>query len=776
MADVKTLQTRISLKYDSYDNWSNTEVEGKGGNLVLLPGELGICEVPATNVDSNVAPTVLFKVGGAKYTAEDAAAGKGTEGELMKFKDLPWASAKAADVYGWAKKSEEDFKKWLDKTAGFATDAEVEALVAPERARIAALEAKFGENDGTIDKQIEALKGRLDIIEGGEDVEGSIDNAIKVANAYTDNKAADIKTAYEKYADDKDVARKTYIDNEVETLEAADAELAGRLDVIEGDAETEGSIAKAIADAVVDLEDYADQVEVDAVEAAKDYTDEVIGDKAVGETAATGIRKEIADAEAAAKAYTDTAVSTQATVDAAQNAEIEKKLDKADYEAYIAGKSMSDADLKKYAEDEADAAEAAAIAAAIAAAKTETEKQVKAFKDSDFSDLSARVAGIDEAYKAADTTLGNKITAIEDKLADVTNVMDFVGAGAELPETAQKGDVYVINEGDDAGKEFVYDGTAWVEFGFATANETAIANLQDRMDTAEDAIDDLEAVVAAKLASGDFDTWKQSHENDHANKQSAITEAINAEKTARETAINGINNKIGTADDAVTAATVYGAIAAAKQAGIDADAKAAGAVGRLDLVEPKVTTLQDIVNGYTDKGSIKTAIEAAASAAATADGKAVAADEKAVDAQTRVGVLETTTVPGVKTIAENAQTRVAAVEVRMTDAEGNITTLQNIVSGYTDAGSVKAAIDAAANAASVADGKAVAAQQAADKAQGEVDALETVVAGVKTTAEDAQTRVAAIEADYVKATDLVNDYYIFNCGSSTTVVHENAAN
>ena len=125
---IKELQTRIALKYDSYANWTNTDTEGKGGNLVLLPGELGICEIPAANADSHVAPTVLFKVGGSKYSAADAAEGKGTEGELMKFKDLPWASAKAADVYGWAKKSEADFKTWLSATAGFATDAEVEAL------------------------------------------------------------------------------------------------------------------------------------------------------------------------------------------------------------------------------------------------------------------------------------------------------------------------------------------------------------------------------------------------------------------------------------------------------------------------------------------------------------------------------------------------------------------------------------------------------------------------------------------------------------------------
>lgn len=87
MAD-KVLQTRIALKYDTLENWQNVTVEGKGGNLVLKAGEMGLVAIPTgSNLKQTTPPAVMFKVG------------DGTSA----FKDLPWGSALAADVYSWAK-------------------------------------------------------------------------------------------------------------------------------------------------------------------------------------------------------------------------------------------------------------------------------------------------------------------------------------------------------------------------------------------------------------------------------------------------------------------------------------------------------------------------------------------------------------------------------------------------------------------------------------------------------------------------------------------------
>lgn len=82
MAQDKILQTRISLKYDTYANWHSK-------NPQLLEGEVAVVVIPGSDpVDtiSNV-PTVLFKVG------------DGTK----KFNDLPWVSGPAGDVHAWAK-------------------------------------------------------------------------------------------------------------------------------------------------------------------------------------------------------------------------------------------------------------------------------------------------------------------------------------------------------------------------------------------------------------------------------------------------------------------------------------------------------------------------------------------------------------------------------------------------------------------------------------------------------------------------------------------------
>ena len=79
----KTLKTRIKLKYDSLANW-----QGDGASVVLLKGEVAICEVPTGgSLEQVTPPAILFKVGDGVKT----------------FAELPWVSGLAADVYAWAK-------------------------------------------------------------------------------------------------------------------------------------------------------------------------------------------------------------------------------------------------------------------------------------------------------------------------------------------------------------------------------------------------------------------------------------------------------------------------------------------------------------------------------------------------------------------------------------------------------------------------------------------------------------------------------------------------
>lgn len=113
MANEKILNTRIQLKYDSYEKWNSSSV-------VLKAGEIAIAHLGPTNKDNSTHASgqhpVLIKVGDNSHT----------------FAQLPWLSALAADVYAWAKKENPDWSDFPalpievvdDGTGKFITDIE----------------------------------------------------------------------------------------------------------------------------------------------------------------------------------------------------------------------------------------------------------------------------------------------------------------------------------------------------------------------------------------------------------------------------------------------------------------------------------------------------------------------------------------------------------------------------------------------------------------------------------------------------------------------------
>lgn len=88
----KKLNVRIALKYDTYANWTTN-------NPILKAGEVAVATIPIgdTNNVSTSLPAVLMKVG------------DGTS----NYNALPFLSAKAADVYAYAKKPEAEFIAWI---------------------------------------------------------------------------------------------------------------------------------------------------------------------------------------------------------------------------------------------------------------------------------------------------------------------------------------------------------------------------------------------------------------------------------------------------------------------------------------------------------------------------------------------------------------------------------------------------------------------------------------------------------------------------------------
>ena len=106
--------TRVQLKFDTWDNWANET----GQAFVPMAGEICICKIPKEETNTG------------EVIAEDAYLVKVGDGETT-FETLPWLSAQAADVYAWAKMSEEEFRAWLVSAAGpsLATNTQVASIV-----------------------------------------------------------------------------------------------------------------------------------------------------------------------------------------------------------------------------------------------------------------------------------------------------------------------------------------------------------------------------------------------------------------------------------------------------------------------------------------------------------------------------------------------------------------------------------------------------------------------------------------------------------------------
>lgn len=788
---VKELLTRIALKYDSYSAWSDASVAGKGANLVLLNGELGICEIPSANADSNVAPTVLFKVGNGS----------------KKFSELPWASAKAADVYNWAKASEvkRDGKKLvfvggaadgsnLEVTFDYVTLSEVQAITNGLASRISSLETSVGSN-GEIGKSVADHETRLDKLEGADTVEGSVANALKVAKAYTDTRETAITSAYQTYADqaeaDAVASAKSYTDAEAKKVSDAAAKVASDLSAHEAKKDNPHGVTAA-------------QVGLGNVENKSVATiKSELGTNGTIEANKTGFAT-------GGAVYTAVEAAKSAAIDHADGLNTAMNTRVGNLESFKTAQETKNGELAQDITDEATARENAdkaindkiggsfdatnTVAKAIAAAQTNAEANAATTAQSKVDALAngqvklnkEAISAMDAAYKAADAELDGRLDAVEGKLANVTNVMDFRGAVEELPAVTgyQDGDVIVVTAGDNKGKEYVLSNGAWVEFGNTDANSAAISALQGRMTTAEGDIDKLEgragALEAADLALDQRLDAIEGANGAIAQGDAATLASAKSYTDGRETAIR---SELKTAYEAYADKSETDAVASAKSytdgqiSSLKSTLEAAD-----DAIETDVKALQDIVNGYSAKGSIKSAVDAKL-ATATFDTWTAEHEDGHAKSATEITAEITSAVNTEKSARETAvsgvDAKVTALGTRVGTAEGNITTLQGIVSSGADAnaklrtdiaelqGIVKTGADA--NATLRSDLKTL--QDVVNHSTTGLAATKAIADSAKTKAEDAQSRVAKIEADYIKAADEL----IFNCGTSTEVVHVKAA-
>lgn len=149
MAD-KILKTRIKLKYDTLANW-----QGDGASVVLLKGEIAICEVPTGgSLEQVTPPAILFKVGDGVKT----------------FAQLPWASALAADVYAWAKAATKPTYNTSEIT-GLTSALAGKENAGTAAGLIAALDSEAAVQSGKFITGFELVDGKVTNVQYGEPAE-----------------------------------------------------------------------------------------------------------------------------------------------------------------------------------------------------------------------------------------------------------------------------------------------------------------------------------------------------------------------------------------------------------------------------------------------------------------------------------------------------------------------------------------------------------------------------------------------------------------------------
>lgn len=246
---------------------------------------------------------------------------------------------------------------------------------------------------------------------------------------------------------------------------------------------------------------------------------------------------------------------------------------------------------------------------------------------------------------AEDKKLSDAIAELKADIGNLENVMNFRGAYASTSACtdAVKGDVIVITSGDDAGKEYVYDGANWIEFGNVDAQQTAISDLQTRMSTAETDIDNLESTRATKT--------------ELASEVKTLEEAIALK--ADQTALNSTNNRV---------TTLEGTVGDSSKGLVKdvADLKTTVGDANSGLVK-KVADLETASATHATKGALET-VESTLTKSIS-DEK-TARENADTQLQTQITTLKDTTIPGVVS-------RVAENEKDIADLETAVNTINN---------------------------------------------------------------------------------------------------
>lgn len=451
---TKTLNTRILLRYDSYENWLTS-------TIVLKQGEMAICSVPSgKTVDGVTAPpAVLAKIGDNVHT----------------FKDLPWLQAVASDVHAWAK-------------------AAVPAIPAENITGLADF----------ISGEIQDTDTQYTLIKGDDDytyklmsrAKGATNYTTEVATLTIPNPTSDINALKALVGD---VAVATQISNAIaalklsDTYEAKGAAAAVKTALLGDAAEAYNTLGK-LEDAVIAAQTSADEKTTMAAVEAKDYATKAeaqgYATAVVGVAADTADKDTVKGAKAYAKGLND---ATNTRVEALETAIGEGgSVD-----------SQIDAKIAKL-----DAAEVAVGTGEIIEKVSQTDGKISVSKRAlvagDIPTIEqSQVNGLGNALAAKQDTLAfqndnydkttNKAITKSDldaAVAGLSGAVHFIGVKTELPTSGNNGDICIVGN-----KEYVYStsDSKWHELGDETIY--AVKGQIKDVDVAADA-----AIAQSKIA------------------------------------------------------------------------------------------------------------------------------------------------------------------------------------------------------------------------------------------------------------------------------------
>lgn len=490
MAEIKKINTRISLKCDTLENWSNTS-----NQFILNKGEVAIAQIGEKDIANKKLPPIMFKVGDGEHT----------------FNELDWTSALAADVYDWAKA------------------ATPQAIINEARKGLISADS--------VVKTLNGLKGELTL--SGDDTYFSFE----VSGSTITLKLSEAAAAVLGSGITADKVAK--YDGYEATINSVKATAEGKQDPIKAGTHVTIGADKATINA---LWPTATDAGYEGIGKVGTVTGVKMNGGAVKDPDAEGV------------------VDLGAVV-----TDVSGKQDKAIAIEGITAKTVEGAlsEAKKAGTD---------AAAALNTYKTSNDTALAAVK------------------KTADDNKA-AIAKINTDLGGLTGAMHFVGTSTTDPktgatveghETFKAGDVCLFG-----AKEYVYNGTAWIELGDEGSHATR-DYVDNSVQTAKEAVEG-ELATAVSTLEGKITTAKSEAITEagtaadgkiaEALKAYTTTEALSAELAkkleakdlngyAKETYVDTAKSTLlGTAEDDATKETIRGARKLA-QSGVDAAAAA----------------------------------------------------------------------------------------------------------------------------------------------------------------------------------------------------------